>query len=179
LSGVNSNLASLPAFALQAKSQTGETLGQLADHSPVLLVFLRHAGCSFCKEALRDIATQRSQIEASGARIVLVHMSRDGQAEQFFGEYSLADVARISDPEQTLYRALDLHRGGPLQLFGPKVWWRGPLALFRGHTIGRMIGDGLQMPGVFLIHHGKIVRAFRHQSIADRPHYADMTCKLA
>ena len=32
-------------------------------------------------------------------------------------------------------------------------------------------GDGFQMPGVFLIYHGEVLRSYRHQSVADRPHY--------
>jgi hypothetical protein len=57
-------------------------------------------------------------------------------------------------------------------LFGPKVWWRGFQAgVLNRHGAGRLQGDGFQMPGVFLVFHGQILRSFRHQSAADRPDY--------
>jgi hypothetical protein len=40
-----------------------------------------------------------------------------------------------------------------------------------GHRIGRVVGDGMQMPGVFLVYRGQIIRSFRHKTIADRPDY--------
>jgi hypothetical protein len=33
------------------------------------------------------------------------------------------------------------------------------------------MGDGFQMPGVFLLYHSEIIRSYRHQSAADRPDY--------
>jgi len=136
-----------------------------------LLVFLRHAGCTFCREALDDLARQRHELEAQGTRLVLVHMSPPVPGTQFLARYQLDGVPHISDPELTLYRAFGLGRGSLLDLFGPKVCWRGVDALFRGHGIGWLQGDGFQMPGVFLLFHGEIIRSFRHQSAADRPDY--------
>src|SRR6266550_6707477 len=39
-------------FALRTKVQGGSTIDQLSKASPILLVFLRHAGCTFCRESL-------------------------------------------------------------------------------------------------------------------------------
>lgn len=42
-----------------------------------------------------------------------------------------------------------------------------------------MIGDGLRMPGVFLVERGEIVRAFRHESAEQVPDYLELAgCKL-
>ena len=35
-----------------------------------------------------------------------------------------------------------------------------------------MEGDGTQMPGVFLIHRGRVLHRFIHANAADRPDYA-------
>ena len=50
--------------------------------------------------------------------------------------------------------------------------WRGWLkgALFK-YGIGIIKEDGEQMPGVFFLKNRKIVRAFRHRTIADEPDY--------
>jgi hypothetical protein len=37
--------------------------------------------------------------------------------------------------------------------------------------MGRLMGDGFQMPGVFLVHHGVVLRSFRHETAAQRPDY--------
>lgn len=156
----------------------------IAEHSrraPVLLVFLRHLGCTFCRQALADLAKQRTSIERAGSQIILVHMSEPEKATRFFSEYNLADLPHVSDPSQSLYRAMRLPRGSLLQLFGPKVFLKGLRAfLFGGHRVGRPEGDGFQLPGVFLIENGKVVREFRHKDAADRPEYADLAvCPLA
>jgi hypothetical protein len=65
-----------------AVTQSGESLVSLSEASQLLLVFLRHAGCTFCREALGNIARARPVIERTGARIVLVHMGDSGAIEK-------------------------------------------------------------------------------------------------
>ncbi len=154
-----------------ALTQTGQSLWDLTQRQPALVLCLRHAGCSFCKVALQDIASQRKKIESKGVQIILVHMALEDQAERLFAAYGLADLPRISDPHRELYRSLGLGRGSFLALFGPLVWLRGIVAGLRGHWPGRLAGDGFQMPGAFLIHRGRLVRSFRHRTAADRPDY--------
>lgn len=86
--------------------------------------------------------------------------------------YGLGEVAHFSDPQQNLYRAFALRRGSVREIFNGFVWKRGFDVFVKGkHGVGRLVGDGFQMPGVFLVHNGSIVRAFRHQTVADRPDY--------
>jgi len=159
-------------MALHRKTNYGVTLDELSRMSPVLLVFLRHAGCTFCREALADLAARRREIEETGTRLVLVHMGSEQQGVKFFAKYGLESVPHISDPKRSLYRAFGLPRGSFGDLFGPKVWVRGFEAAILGrHGVGRLVGDGFQMPGAFLLFHGEVVRSYRHQSAADRPDY--------
>ncbi len=162
----------IQAWAMRAKTQYGLSI---LDHSklrPVLLVFLRHLGCTFCREALADLSAHRREIEANGTQIVLVLMGREQQAEKALKNHGLSDVPRIWDPKLALYRAFGIKKGGAMQLFGPKVWWRGVQAgIFGGHGLGAPEGDITQMPGIFLVFHGEILESFRHQSAADRPDY--------
>ena len=71
-------------FALRTKVPGGDSIAHLSKTSPVLLVFMRHIGCTFCREAMSDLAQQRRMIEASGTRLVLVHMGGEEQAVKFF-----------------------------------------------------------------------------------------------
>jgi len=173
------NLRDLCRVIDAASTTSGERLAVLSEESPVLLVFLRHAGCTFCREALSDIARQRSAIERTGARIILVHMRDSQSIEKLAGRYGLQGVKRICDSSQALYRAFGLKRGRLMQLLGPKVLWRGIHAgLLEGHGIGRPTADSFQMPGVFLIHQSTIVGRVRHRTAADRPDYARLCAEL-
>lgn len=162
-------------LGLRARTEAGESLESLSQRSPVLILFLRHAGCPFCREALADLAKQRANIENTGVAIAFVHMGTEAQAHELLRRYGLEDLPRISDPHRGVYRAFGLTRGTLTELFGPRVWWRGLEAmLWERHGAGWLIGDSFQMPGVFLLYHGEVIRSFRHHSIADRPDYAAM-----
>lgn len=165
-----SDIASVTEILDRSFTQAGETLAQLSTIAPVLVVFLRHAGCIFCREALHDIARLRSRIEQQGTRIILVHMGDTKAMDKVLRRFELSLIDRICDPEQDLYRAFGLKRGNMLQRFGPKVVWR---SLLRGprYRIGLVSADAAQMPGVFLIDQCRVIRRFRHQSAADRPNY--------
>lgn len=161
------------SIALRTRTTGGHTLEQLSQRSPLLVVFLRHAGCTFCREALSDVSKQRRELESSGVGIVLVHMSDENYGRKLFARYGLEDVPQIANPGCTLYRAFGLKRGSLLELLGPSVWWRGfQAAILRGHGVGPVRGDAFQMPGIFLIFHGHVLRTYRHRTSADRPDYA-------
>ena len=155
-------------------TETGRSLLDLVDESPVLLVFLRHFSCAFCAQTLDQVAQLRPQIEAKRVRPVFVHLGTPERAKPYFDYYHLSDVERISNPEATLYQvpAFGLSRTNPyLHSLRPEVlmaWFKG--ALFK-YGIGIIKEDGEQMPGVFFLKDRKIVRAFRHRTIADQPDY--------
>jgi peroxiredoxin len=159
----------------EAQTTSGGSLAELSNRQPVLLVLLRHSGCTFCREALADLAAGRAEIEAKGARIALVHMGTAESFAAFAASYGMGDVAAVSDPERRLYRGLGLRRGRLGQLFGWRVWWRGAKSFFEGHHPGALEGDGTQMPGVFLIHQGRVVRRFVHGNAAERPDYVKLS----
>lgn len=155
-----------------ATTESGRPFMDVIGSDSVLLVFLRHAGCTFCREALADVAGARPDIESAGVRIVLVHMGDRNEIGDLLRKHGLDDLDRICDSGQHLYRAFGLGRGRWTQLLGPKEILRGLTAgVVEGHGIGRAVADARQMPGVFLIEHGVIAKHFRHRSAADRPEY--------
>ncbi len=155
------------------QANTGEYLNDLANQSPQLVLFLRHAGCTFCREALSDISKQRKQIEETGTGIVIVHLGGESEDDdKFFEQYGLQDLPRFSDPEGRLYRQFGLDLGGFSQLFGLRVWIRGFIAgVLHGHGSGVVSGNSFQMPGLYLYHRGQILGGFRHDHASDRPNY--------
>ncbi len=159
-----------------AQTQTGQSLADLSAETPVLVIFLRHLGCTFCRQDLAELRKQREQIEGSGTRIVAVHMGSHQQAQTLFAHYGLDDLLQVSDPSCQLYQAFQLGRMTAGVMFHPTVWWRGFQAgMIQGHGVGHLVGDGFQMPGVFLIQDRTILREFRHQLACDRPDYRELS----
>lgn len=153
----------------------GVDLLEASRTQPQFLVFLRHFGCTFCREALDDLGSINERLTEIGARLVLVHMSEEQEACDTFGRYGVADVTAVSDPDRVLYRAFSLRRGRPAQLMGWTVWKRGFEAGVKGgHGIGWLRGDAAQMPGAFVVSRGRVVAQFIHESAADRPDYVEL-----
>ena len=164
-----------PEVALQETiDQHGVPLMTHAERRPLLLLFLRHGGCTFCREALADIQKCRSELERE-VGMAIVHLDVDDAAVAAqFSQYSLDDLPRVSDPDCKLYRSFGLARGSFSQLFGLSVWSRGAKAcLVDKHGVGKLAGDGFQMPGLFLLKGSTILCSYRHRTAADRPDYRD------
>ena len=156
-------------------TNTGKTVLDLSNEKPVLLVFLRHFGCIFCREALKDISNKRKEFENKGVHIVLVHMSDSATAEKYFDDYNLKGIIHVSDPDCMYYASFGLVKGSFNQLFGLKNFIRGVEQTIKGNLITfKQIGDGFQMPGIFMIRQGRIIDSYIHKFAADRPDYENI-----
>lgn len=151
----------------------GNNIGELNVESPLLLVFLRHFGCPFCKESLMKLAENRHDIEVNGIKIVLVYMVEPHIASKYLRQYELNDVFQVSDPEEIMYKSFKLKKGSFTQLFGLKVWGRWiELGVKKKLFNTAPEGNVSQMPGIFLLHKGKIEKRYVPKSIADSPDYS-------
>ena len=170
---MKSDNAALTGVLNKTRTESGRTLLELVDERPALLVFLRHFGCAFCRQALEDVGNVRPEIEAHGEKPVFVHLGSPERAKPYFDYYHLSDVERVSNPDGSLYRepAFELARVNVFQLFRPAVWVGWARGALRRHGLGWVKEDGFQMPGVFLLRDRAIARAYRHRTIADRPNY--------
>ena len=143
----------------------------------VLVVLLRSFGCTFCREAMADVARVRPQLAAAGVRIAFVHGATPDEAEPFFAKYRLTDVVRVSDPTLAHYRAFGLGRTGAQALIDPVVWARGAVCAI-AHGFGAQPGELLrQLPGVFVVRRNAVLAEYRHQSPADRPDYVSLASR--
>ena len=150
----------------------GEELKQLSDKQPVLLVFLRHFGCTFCRETMADLAAVKPEIEADGVKLVLVHMTDFELANKMLEIYGLGGVSHISDKHKALYRRFGFGKVSFKSLFGIKNWWRALIAgVVKGHLVGKPMGDPYQMPGVVLFHNRKVINNFVYRYVSDRPDF--------
>lgn len=160
-------------------SRNGWDLESLSHEAPTLVVFLRHLNCIYCRESLAELKRLRTQIEAEGIHIAAVHMGTEDQAQELLSFFDLTDLERFSDPERKLYNAFGLERTTLGQLLGPRSWLGMVRAGFKsqflpGKKLKGIVGDVLQMPGVFLLHEGRIVGDFKPQRVDKRPEYLEM-----
>jgi hypothetical protein len=158
-------------------AESGRSLLELTEESPVLLLFLRHFGCSFCRETLDRVSQIRSNLEAKGVRPVFVHLGTPDRAKPYFDYYGLSDIERVSNSDASLYQnpVFGLGKTNPFShFFRPtvvKAWVTGAI---RSYGIGMIKEDGEQMPGVFYLRDGKIARFYRYRTIADQVDYLAM-----
>lgn len=145
------------------RTNKGESLYELSNKENILLVFVRHFGCTFCRETVAEIAKLDESIRGKKLTLVFVHMSDPSFGDQFFSKYYKTPVAHVSDPQRFLYKSLNLKRGRLSQIFGPKILIRGLWAgLFKGHGLGLIDGDVLQLGGFFILSQGHIT--FEHKT---------------
>jgi hypothetical protein len=156
------------------QTESGASLLALTEESPVLLIFLRHFGCSFCRMTISQIGELRAELTARHVRPVFVHLGTSEIARAHFDFYGLSDVERINDPEAAIYRSavFALGRQSPWwQLVNPVVWFAWLKGTIFKYGIGKIEGDGSQMPGVFFLKGPKIVRKFLYKNISDQPNW--------
>lgn len=166
---------SFPELLQGMRTNTRKSVWDMSVQQPVLLVFLRHFGCTFCREALSDISKTQEMLEGKGVKIVFVHMSSRQVAERYFSRYNIQNPVYISDPSCKFYTEFGLLKGNFTQLFGLHSWIRGfQSSTLDGHGIGTKLGDGFQMPGIFVIQDGLLKNSYIHKLASDRPNYKEL-----
>ena len=139
-------------------TQKGQTFADLSAAAPVLLIFLRHLRCPFCRRVLRDVAELRTEIEKQGIAVAFVHMASESEAEKLFSYFKMADVPRFADRNRQLYRLAGLRNLRLRGLLDANILREG-VQLNREFRKAPQARGGslLQMPGVFLIDQGHIL----------------------
>ena len=82
-----------------------------------------------------------AEIEAAGARLIVVTPQSADRAAAWREEVSLGGALVIADPERTLYKALGARRPKPLWVLRPRVAAVGMRAILAGDRPGVTKGD--------------------------------------
>jgi peroxiredoxin len=161
-----------PAVLSVMKTQSNESVLDISKERPIMLVFLRHFGCQFCREAMDDVSKLQPHLAALDIKLVLVHMAEDSIAESYFRQFNLVGVPHISDPKCRFYTLFGLVNGNFTQIFGIQAWIRGfSVKAKYGREIGKHLGSNFQLPGVFIISNGEVKDSYIHKNVSDRPDY--------
>lgn len=138
-----------PDFVLPDDRGQPIRLSDLWRQRPIVLVFVRHSGCTLCLDHAVVLRNVSPEIQAAGGDVVLVTMDDPEHLHVFKQRWQLPFVC-LADPQQVGYRAFGCPRGSLFAIAGPAMWWRAIKSLFR-HGAGRVRGDPWQLPGSFVI----------------------------
>lgn len=139
---------------------------QWADQA-VVVVWLRHFGCVFCREQVAEIRAARGDIEALGAGIVFVG-NGSAKAAAWFQKRYAADSTVLTDPDLISYRAIGA-RSGVVSTLGPRAWGAGVRAFSSGARQSTTKGHPFQQGGVAVMGPRNTV-LYRHISRAAGDH---------
>jgi peroxiredoxin len=142
---------------------------------PVVLVFLRHLGCIFCREQVGLLRGSYQKFASAGVEVICVAQGDAKTGKAFSILMDLPYPILMCGDDVSVFRAYGLGRGSAGQLFGLPSILRGFQAFFAGFRQGAVVGDGFQMPGIFVVDRGGIVRfVHRHRHAGDNPDTAGL-----
>lgn len=155
--------------AVTGYNLSGATFGEVLGERPTLLVFLRHFGCTFCREMVQDLK-EMVEGRADAPELLFFYMGAPDEGEAFFSHY-WPQARAVADAERVFYHAFGLNRGSWKQMFGLEVLACGIRAASKGHGLGRPVGDPLQMPGLFLVKGSELLWQHDFKHAGDHPDF--------
>ncbi|MBK8723081.1 MAG: redoxin domain-containing protein [Saprospiraceae bacterium] len=162
----------------QMLTQNNQSVYEISTKKRVMLVFLRHFGCFFCRETLDELSKFFEELSKNNTQLIFVHMSENQVAEQYFVKYGLNDIQHVSDKECYYYNMFKLGKATTKQLLNLQSFIRGFDSAFikgRGGALpNEKTGDEYQMPGIFIIDNGLITNQFIHKTPSDKPDYNNL-----
>lgn len=167
---------SLAAFP----SSQGKTLSELSEEHPVLVVFLRHGGCPFCRQVLSQLQALSAQISQRNLQLAIVHMMDQKQADTLLARYELKNVQSFSDPDRKLYELFQVKKGNLSDIMGPSIWWSGfKTTVLSGNLPGIPGKDIQQLGAALILDKGTVVASYFSQNSADLPDWDQLlSCEI-
>lgn len=151
---------------------------------PVVLTFLRHYGCQFCREFVTMLRAAYPDFVAHGAAVIAVGQGSAPQAAHFANVFRIP-FPMLADPARSAYHAFGLVEGTLDQTINGAIMLRMAGKAVQGNLPG--VGDHLralrgadgsslrQLGGTFVIGVDGIVRYAHVDSPIDRhPHMTDL-----
>ena len=135
---------------------------------PVVLCFVRHFGCIFCRAQASELDAWRDEIRARGARLVIVGNGASRYAEALAEDLKIQSTILI-DEQRHSYQAAGMRRGFA-EILSPKLPWNALRSYMAGHRQSSVQGDAFQLGGVLIVAPGaRIVYEYISESGGDHP----------
>ena len=146
----------VPDVPIRLDDGTTTPLTDLYREAPLALVFLRHAGCVFCRY-------QVAQLRPFPDLNLCFVCMEDVEEARAFKEGIRSPHRFISDPQRELYNAFGLPQAGFSQILNVRTLKRGMEAMRAGYRNSRPTSDARQLGGTFILDvKGQVV--WSHQS---------------
>lgn len=136
----------------------------------LIVTFMRHFGCSFCREHLSRLAAADDRVRAAGAEtIAIFQYDADSTSAHCAGRDVPFDC--LGDPLREAFSEVELGRGTLRQMAGWRVMKRARTAYRAGGGLGKPQGISvMQMPGTFVVgRDGRLLLAYYSETAADNP----------
>jgi peroxiredoxin len=143
---------------------------------PLVVMFMRHFGCAFCREHLIRMGRALGDFEAAGAQVVAI-FQYSAEATRDFCASRKVPFDCLGDPDREAYAQVEVGRGRRDQVLSGRIAGSYLKTLLRSRQVGSL-GKGeemLQLPGTFVVGSDGRVR-FAHYAVssADNPPVADV-----
>ncbi|MBX3100986.1 MAG: hypothetical protein KF690_00600 [Bacteroidetes bacterium] len=163
---------------LKGGNLPADTLPAILDASGIIILhFLRHLGCLYCKAQV-DKLYRLEQQTPGFPPIIFVHQSDARSADAFFAKH-FPGAIHIADPKFELYKLFGIRKLGGLHLVNPLMVLKGIALTFRGYT--NRIGQGniRLLSGTFLFFKGRLRWSHRARYAGEEPRWAEVLGKKA
>jgi peroxiredoxin len=136
---------------------------------PLVVVFMRHFGCAFCREHLILLGQRHDDIRAAGGEVVAI-FQYSAESTQSFCDSRGVPFDCLGDPARVGYRAVGLGRGPRSEYLGWNVSRKWRRANKVGARVGIPRGDVAQRPGTFVVDtDGRTAFAHYNRDSTDNP----------
>ena len=142
-------------------------LSQRWSRGPLVIAFMRHFGCAFCRQHLIDLKKAYGEIQQGGGDVIAI-FQYGAEATERFCEAREIPYECAGDPLREGYAKVELGRGGIREYLGWRVFKGWASAAREGVFFGRPQGDAAQRPGTFVVDSsGRVVLAHYNEHSTD------------
>jgi hypothetical protein len=159
----------LADLMVQDRQGRARRLGGYWEDGHALLIFLRHFGCTGCREHVTALSPLLFEFHRFGLTTVFVGNGPATYIDEFIAQLDLADrrVEVVTDPSLASFREADLVRSMWATL-GPRAIVDKIRGRLTGHTQPGVFGDYSQQGGALLVAHGGELRLHhKNRSLGD------------
>src|SRR6476661_9599051 len=151
--------AAAPTVLLQTIDGESVRLAQFWRSAPVVIFFVRHVGCVFCREQVRMLAQRYDDIRARGAEVIAIIPTDAINASRFARSLRLPYPV-LCDMPRRAFAAFGLYETTIGDLAQPEVLLRTARQFARGNipTVNPFSSSLTQLGGVFIVGSDGVVR---------------------
>ncbi len=158
-----------PGFTYDTVSERALDFRETTRDKRSALFFLRYAGCPICQMKIGELRRDHDAFTAAGIKVFVVLQSDPATVKEGLAGSTLP-FEIICDPAGKLFALYGVAPGNLFQYLAPPVILKALRAARGGFSHGKKEGNEMQLPAVFVVDAGGIIRyAYYGKNIGDVP----------